>query len=130
MFYPILRDLRSGLGPVSTERLRKELHDYCNGAANQQQVREEDHLPDPWEHFQMRADDVGVIPSITQNEYAMDFELPEWIRRHEAMEEIVLECTKLTILLNEVLSLQKEFVSRHRIFDLRLTMSTYSIFGG
>ncbi|KAL7809588.1 terpene synthase [Trichoderma gracile] len=109
MFYPILKDLRSGLGPVSTERLRQELHDYVNGAANQQGVREEDHLPDPWVHFQMRADDVGVIPSITQNEFAMEFELPEWIRRHEAMEEIVLECTKLTILLNEVLSLQKEF---------------------
>lgn len=88
-----------------------ELHDYVNGAADQQRVREEDHLPNPWEHFQMRADDVGVIPSITQNEFAMEFELPEYVRRHEAMEVIIQECTKLTILLNEVLSLQKEFVS-------------------
>ena len=110
MFYPILRDLRAGLGPVSTERLRKELHDYVNGVASQQNVRQRERLPNPWDHFKMRCDDVGVIPSITQNEYAMIFELPEWVRRHEAMEEIVQECTKLTILLNEVLSLQKEFV--------------------
>lgn len=111
MFYPILRDLRAGLGPVSTERLRVELHDYVNGVGRQQGVREEDRLPDPWYHFQIRADDVGVIPSITQNEYAMEFELPESVRRHEAMEAIVQECTKLTILLNDLLSLQKEFVS-------------------
>jgi hypothetical protein len=110
MLYPILRDLRAGLGPVATERLRSELHDYIDGTADQQRVCRGDRLPDPWDHFQMRIDDVGVIPSITQNEYAMGFELPEHVRRHEAMETIVQECTKLTILLNEVLSLQKEFV--------------------
>ncbi|KAK7752680.1 hypothetical protein SLS62_005449 [Diatrype stigma] len=104
-------DLRAGMGPISTERFRRELHDYLDGVINQQDVRLEDGLPNPWAHFKMRSDDVGVIPSITQNEYAMEFELPEWVRRHEAMEEIVLECTKLTILLNEILSLQKEFVS-------------------
>lgn len=111
MFYPILKDLRAGLGPISTERLRKELRDYVNGVANQREVRQRERLPDPWEHFKMRSDDVGVIPSITQNEYAMEIELPQEVRRHEAMEEIVLESTKLTVLLNEVLSLQKEFVS-------------------
>jgi hypothetical protein len=110
MFYPILIALRKGLGPVSRERLRIELHDYINGAATQQRVRMEDKLPNPWDHLEMRVNDVGVIPSITQNEYAVGFELPEWVRRHEAMERIVLECTNLTILLNEVLSLQKEFV--------------------
>jgi hypothetical protein len=110
MCYPILRDLRAGLGPVSTERLRQELHDYVNGVSRQQGIRQADHLPNPWYHLQIRSDDVGVIPSITQNEYAMEFELPEFVRRHEAMEFIVQECTKLTILLNEVLSLQKEFV--------------------
>ncbi|KAI1334097.1 terpene synthase [Xylariaceae sp. FL0016] len=109
MFYPILRDLRAGLGEVATERLRIELHDYVNGVARQQDVRQADRLPDPWYHFKIRSDDVGVIPSITQNEFAMEFELPEYVRRHEAMEVIVQECTKLTILLNEVLSLQKEF---------------------
>ncbi|KAF3070170.1 Presilphiperfolan-8-beta-ol synthase [Trichoderma lentiforme] len=109
ILYPILRDLRKGLGPSSTERLRKELHDYINGVSGQQYVREADHLPDPWDHFNMRANDVGAIPSMTQNEFAMEFELPEWVRRHEAMEEIVLECTKLTILVNEVQSSQKEF---------------------
>ncbi|KAH8895628.1 terpene synthase [Thozetella sp. PMI_491] len=109
MLYPILKDLRAGLGPLATERLRSELHDYVKGASNQQQVRQRDHLPDPWDHFQMRTDDVGVIPSITQNEYAMAFELPDSVRRHEAMETIVQECNKLTILINEVLSLQKEF---------------------
>jgi hypothetical protein len=76
MFYPILQDLRAGLGPIAIERLRTELHDYINGAANQQRVRQGDGLPDPWDHLQMRSDDVGVIPSITQNEYAMEFELP------------------------------------------------------
>ena len=111
MFYQILRDLRAGMGPTSTERLRNELHDYLDGVVNQQEVRLEDGLPNPWDHFRMRSDDVGVIPSITQNEYAMDFELPDWVRRNEAMEEIVQECTKITTLLNEVLSLQKEFVS-------------------
>lgn len=108
MFYPILRELRAGLGPISTERLRLDLHDYVNGVGRQQKVRQGD-LPDPWYHFQIRSDDVGVIPSITQNEYAMEFELPEYVRRHEAMEVIIQECTKLTVLLNDVLSLQKEF---------------------
>lgn len=120
MFYPILQDLRANLGPISTERLRFELHDYVNGAATQQHVRELDHLPDPWEHLQMRCDDVGVIPSITQNEYAMGFELPESVRRHEAMETIVRECTTLTILLNEILSLQKEFVRSSKFSPLLL----------
>ncbi|KAM0451570.1 hypothetical protein ACHAPV_009909 [Trichoderma viride] len=127
MLYPILRDLRAGLSPVSATRLKQELHDYVNGVRNQQKVRQEDHLPNPWDHFQMRVDDVGVIPSITQNEYAMEFTLPDWIRRHEAMEEIVLQCTKLTILLNEVLSLQKEFrVSQLENLCL-LFMNTYDI---
>jgi hypothetical protein len=69
-----------------------------NGVGNEQQVRQEDKLPTPWALFKMRYDDVGVIPSITQNEYAMDFELPQWIHEHEAMQVIIQECTKLTIL--------------------------------
>ncbi|KAI2464668.1 putative pentalenene synthase [Annulohypoxylon bovei var. microspora] len=109
ILYPILEEFRVGLGPVSAERLRLELHDYVNGVGRQQQVRQGDRLPDPWYHFKIRSDDVGVIPSITQNEFAMEFELPEYVRRHEAMEAIVQECTKLTVLLNDVLSLQKEF---------------------
>lgn len=50
----------------------------------------------------------------------MEFELPEWVRRHEAMEEIVLECTKLTILVNEVQSSQKEFVSQHLYLNIHM----------
>jgi hypothetical protein len=69
-----------------------------NGVGNEQQVRQEDELPTPWALFKMRCDDVGVIPSITQNEYAMGFELPQWIHEHEAMQVIIQECTKLTIL--------------------------------
>ncbi|KAI1080065.1 terpene synthase [Whalleya microplaca] len=127
MLYPILRDLRAGLGLVSLERLRLELHDYVNGVGKQQQVRQGARLPNPWYHFQIRSDDVGVIPSITQNEYAMEFELPESIRRHEAMEVIVQECTKLTVLLNDVLSLQKEFrVSQLENLCL-LFMNTYNL---
>lgn len=98
------------MGPVSTERLRGDLHDYLDGVIDQQEVRLGDNLPNPWDHFKMRIDDVGVIPSITQNEYAMNFELPDWVRKHEAMEEIVQERTKLTVLLNEILTSQKEFV--------------------
>ncbi|KAG7006028.1 hypothetical protein G7Y79_00016g040130 [Physcia stellaris] len=127
MFYPILKDLRAGLGPHSTERLRKELRDYVNGVANQREVRHRERLPDPWDHFKMRSDDVGVIPCITQNEYAMEIELPPEVRRHEAMEEIVLESTKLTVLLNEVLSLQKEFRDSQLENLVLLLMNTYDM---
>ncbi|KAI0888411.1 putative pentalenene synthase [Annulohypoxylon maeteangense] len=127
MLYPILRDFRAGLGPASTERLRLELHDYINGVGRQQQVRQGEHLPDPWYHFKIRSDDVGVIPSITQNEYAMEFELPEYVRRHEAMESIVQECTKLTVLLNDVLSLQKEFRDSQLENIVLLFMNKYSL---
>ncbi|KAI1453320.1 putative pentalenene synthase [Annulohypoxylon moriforme] len=127
MLYPILKDFRAGLGPVTTERLRLELHDYINGVGTQQQVRQGDHLPDPWYHFKIRSDDVGVIPSITQNEYAMEFELPEYVRRHEAMEEIVQECTKLTVLLNDILSLQKEFRVSQLENLVLLFMNKYSL---
>ncbi|KAF2972876.1 hypothetical protein GQX73_g740 [Xylaria multiplex] len=135
MLYPILRDLRAGLGPVSTERLRLETHDYVNGVARQQRVRQGDYLPNPWYHFQIRVADVGVIPSITQNEYAMEFELPDDVRSHEAVEFIVQECTKITVLLNDVLSLQKEFVSiltyhPHKIlFPLFMNMYNLSLHG-
>ncbi|KAI0514879.1 terpene synthase [Xylaria bambusicola] len=127
MFYPILRDLRVGLGPVATERLRLELHDYVNGVGRQQRVRQGPYLPDPWYHFKIRSDDVGVIPSITQNEYAMEFELPDFIRYHEAVEFIVQECTKITILLNDVLSLQKEFRVSQLENIVLLFMNKYNI---
>lgn len=100
------------MGPMSIERMRRELRDYIEGVARQQAVRQDEHLPDPWYHFDIRCADVGVIPSITHNEYAMDFELPDSIRYHEAIEAIVMECTRLAILINEILSVQKEFVSR------------------
>lgn len=99
------------MGPMSIERMRRELHDYVEGVARQQAVRQDERLPDPWYHFDIRSADVGVIPSITHNEYAMDFELPDSIRYHEAIETIVMECTRLAILVNEILSVQKEFVS-------------------
>ena len=31
--------------------------------------------------------------------YAMDFVLPQWVHEHEAMQVILKECTRLTILL-------------------------------
>ncbi|TRX95656.1 hypothetical protein FHL15_003614 [Xylaria flabelliformis] len=127
MFYPILRDLRAGLGPVATERLRRELHDYVNGVGRQQRVRRADYLPNPWYHFQIRCDDVGVIPSITQNEFAMEFELPDHIRYHKAVEVIVEECTKITILLNDILSLQKEFRVSQLENIVLLFMNTYDL---
>ncbi|KAG8162307.1 hypothetical protein KVR01_008072 [Diaporthe batatas] len=111
VLYEVLGAMRPEMGPMSIERMRRELHDYVEGVARQQAVRQDEHLPDPWYHFDIRSADVGVIPSITHNEYAMDFELPDSIRYHEAIETIVMECTKLAILINEILSVQKEFVS-------------------
>ncbi|KAJ2993670.1 hypothetical protein NUW58_g1771 [Xylaria curta] len=127
MLYPILKGLRAGLGPAATERLRLELHDYVNGVCRQQRVRSADYLPNPWYHFKIRSDDVGAIPSITQNEYAMEFELPHHIRYHEAVEAIVQECTKITILLNDVLSLQKEFRVSQLENIVLLFMNTYDL---
>ncbi|KAI2636618.1 terpene synthase [Xylaria nigripes] len=117
ILYPILRELRSALSPVTLERLRKEIHQYITGVSRQQGVRQGDHLPNPWYHLKIRTDDVGAKPNMTQNEYAMEFELPEWVRCHEAMEVIVMGCTKITILVNEVLSMQKEFVSVFFAYD-------------
>lgn len=111
VLYEVLAAMRPEMGPLSIERMRRELHDYIEGVARQQAVRQDERLPDPWYHFDIRSADVGVIPSITHNEYAMDFELPDSIRYHEAMETIVMECTRLAILINEILSVQKEFVS-------------------
>ncbi|KAG6360940.1 hypothetical protein INS49_012008 [Diaporthe citri] len=102
VFYEVLAALRRGMGPTSLERMRIEFHEYVEGVARQQAVRQDERLPDP-------CADVGVIPSITHNEYAMDFELPDSIRYHEAMETVVMECTRLAILVNEILSVQKEF---------------------
>ncbi|KAI1166210.1 terpene synthase [Nemania serpens] len=127
MLYHILKDLRAGFGPESTERQRRELHDYVNGVGRQQRVRKGGRLPDPLYHFKIRSDDVGVIPSITQNEYAMEFELPDHVRYHEAMETIVQECTKITILLNDVLSLQKEFRVSQLENMVLLMMNTYNL---
>lgn len=39
----------------------------------------------------------------------MEFELPPSVHAHESIQTIIQECTRLTTLLNEVLSLQKEF---------------------
>lgn len=111
VLYEVLAAMRPEMGPMSIERMRRELHDYVEGVARQQAVRQDERLPDPWYHFDIRCADVGVIPSITHNEYAMDFELPDSIRYHEAIETIVMECTRLAILVNEILSVQKEFVS-------------------
>ncbi|POS74170.1 pentalenene synthase [Diaporthe helianthi] len=109
VLYEVLGAMRPEMGPMSIERMRRELHEYVEGVARQQAVRQDEHLPDPWYHFDIRSADVGVIPSITHNEYAMDFELPDSIRYHEAIETIVMECTRLAILINEILSVQKEF---------------------
>lgn len=113
------------MGPMSIERMRRELHDYVEGVARQQAVRQDERLPDPWYHFDIRSADVGVIPSITHNEYAMDFELPDSIRYHEAIEAIVMECTRLAILVNEILSVQKEFVSA-QLLNMRRIFSNSS----
>ncbi|KAH0420493.1 terpene cyclase [Colletotrichum camelliae] len=109
VLYEVLAAMRPEMGPMSIERMRRELREYIEGVARQQAVRQGEHLPDPWYHFDIRIADVGVFPSITQNEFAMDFELPDSTRYHEAMETIAMECTRLAILINEILSLQKEF---------------------
>ncbi|KAK8078764.1 hypothetical protein PG994_002571 [Apiospora phragmitis] len=109
MLHGILGTMRPGMGPATTERLRRQLHAYLEGVARQHPVRRDDGLPDPWDHLRLRCDDIGVRPSVTQLEYAMGFELPEHVVRHEAMECIVLDCAKLCVLVNEILSLEKEF---------------------
>ncbi|KAK8112446.1 hypothetical protein PG984_012972 [Apiospora sp. TS-2023a] len=109
MLYDILGTMRPEMGPMSVERMRRQLHEYVEGVARQQSVRQDDRLPDPWYHLKLRCDDIGVRPSVTQIEYAMGFELPDHIVYHEAMECVVLDCAKLFVLVNEILSLEKEF---------------------
>ncbi|KAF4807973.1 Presilphiperfolan-8-beta-ol synthase [Colletotrichum siamense] len=109
VLYEVLTAMRQEMGPMSIERMRGELHEYIEGVARQQAVRQDEHLPDPWYHFEIRIADIGVYPSITQTEFAMDFELPDSTRYHEAMKTIATECTRLSILINEILSVQKEF---------------------
>lgn len=111
MLYGILGTMRHEMGPATVERMRRQLHEYVEGVVRQQSVRQDDRLPDPWYHLKLRCDDIGVRPSVTQIEYAMGFELPDHIVYHEAMECVVLDCTKLCVLVNEILSLEKEFVS-------------------
>ncbi|CAI0641460.1 unnamed protein product [Colletotrichum noveboracense] len=104
VLYEVLIAIRQEMGPMSIERMRRELHEYIEGVARQQAVRQDEHLPDPRYHFEIRIADIGVYPSITQTEFAMDFELPNSTRYHEAMKTVATECTRLSIL-----SVQKEF---------------------
>ncbi|KAK7959921.1 uncharacterized protein PG986_004775 [Apiospora aurea] len=85
MLYDILAATRPEMGPVTIERMRRQLHEYVEGVARQQSVRHDDRLPDPWYHLKLRCDDIG------------------------AMERVVLDCAKLCVLVNEILSLKKEF---------------------
>lgn len=110
LLYEVLAAVRPAIGPATAERLRRELHHYVEGTAREQAVRQGGRLPDPEYLFNLRRGDVGAAPSMTLNEYAMGFELPDAVRSHEAVECIVLECTRLTILINEIHSCQKEFV--------------------
>lgn len=110
LLYEVLAEVRPAIGPATAERLRRDLHDYIEGVARQQAVRQ-DRLPDPDHLFNIRCDDIGAAPSITLNEYAMDFELPDAVRNHEAAESIARDCTRVTLLGNEIHSCEKEFVS-------------------
>lgn len=96
VLYEVLIAMRQEMGPMSIGRMRRELHEYIEGVARQQAVRQDEHLPDPGYHFEIRIADIGVYPSITQTEFAMDFELPDSTRYHEAMKTIATECTRLS----------------------------------
>ena len=111
LLYEVLAEIRPAMGRATTERLRRDFHTYVEGAARIQAVRMSGRLPDPAQLLDLRYGDIGAVLSMTLNEYAMGFELPDAVRYHEAMECIVLECTHLTILINEIQSCQKEFVS-------------------
>ncbi|KAK6836930.1 isoprenoid synthase domain-containing protein [Apiospora arundinis] len=100
MLYEILSVMHADMGPSTVERLRHQLHEYFEGVARQQSVKQDDRLPDPWHHLKLRCDDIGVRPSVTQIEYAMGLELPD---------RAVLGCAQLCVLVNEILSLEKEF---------------------
>ncbi|KOS19856.1 Presilphiperfolan-8-beta-ol synthase [Escovopsis weberi] len=109
ILYSILRDLRAGLGPATREHLRVELCDYVDSVIHQHKARHSEGLLCPWVHLEMRAVDVGVFPFITVNEFGRGFELPPQVRHHEAMKAMIVQSSKLVVLQNEVLSLQKEF---------------------
>lgn len=111
MLYEILSVMHADMGPSTVERLRHQLHEYFEGVARQQSVKQDDRLPDPWYHLKLRCDDIGFRPSVTQVEYTMWLELPDRVVYHEAMERVVLGCAKLCVLVNEISSLEKEFVS-------------------
>ncbi|KLU88239.1 pentalenene synthase [Magnaporthiopsis poae ATCC 64411] len=105
----VLTAMRAEMATASAERLRRELRDSVETAAKRQAARRHDTLPDPWHHLDVRCDDVGALPNITATEYAMGFGLPGPVRYHEAVETVVLECTRLATLVHEVLSCQKDF---------------------
>ncbi|KAL8393916.1 hypothetical protein RB595_003612 [Gaeumannomyces hyphopodioides] len=105
----VLTAMRAEMAAGSAERLRRELRDSVESAAQRQAARRHDTLPDPWHHLDVRCDDVGALPNITANEYAMGFGLPDAARYHEAVETVVLECTRLATLVHEVLSCQRNF---------------------
>ncbi|KAK7995620.1 hypothetical protein PG990_014393 [Apiospora arundinis] len=109
MLHGILATMRADMGPATVQRLRRQLHEYVEGVARQQAVRQYDRLPDPWYHLKLRCDDIVFRPSVTQVEYTMGLELPDQVVYHEAMERVVLGCAKLCVLMNEILSLEKEF---------------------
>ncbi|KAL8309100.1 hypothetical protein RB597_009395 [Gaeumannomyces tritici] len=105
----VLTAMRAEMATGSAERLRRELRDSVESAAQRHAARRHDTLPDPWHHLDVRCDDVGALPNITAGEYAMGVGLPDAVRYHEAVETVVLECTRLATLAHEVLSCQRNF---------------------
>ncbi|KAL8301063.1 hypothetical protein RB593_000050 [Gaeumannomyces tritici] len=105
----VLTAMRAEMATSSADRLRRELRDSVESAARRHAARRHDTLPDPWHHLDVRCDDVGALPNITAGEYAMGFGLPDAVRYHEAVETVVLECTRLATLVHEVLSCQRNF---------------------
>lgn len=126
MLQEVLTAMRAEMATASAERLRRELRDSVEAAAKRQAARRHDTLPDPWHHLDVRCDDVGALPNITATEYAMGFGLPGPVRYHEAVETVVLECTRLATLVHEVLSCQKNFVSLFFFVSLFLANAHHS----
>ncbi|KAJ6046635.1 hypothetical protein N7444_007889 [Penicillium canescens] len=108
MLYPILAEFREHMGLVSADNFRRAFHDWIDSVVEKQSCQIGKIL-DPWDYFRLRTVNVGIIPTAVLQEYALGYELPRWVHEHDAIKVISQECANLGGLVNDILSLQKEF---------------------
>ncbi|KAJ5109500.1 pentalenene synthase [Penicillium angulare] len=108
MAYPILAEMREHMGLVSADNLRRTFLDWIDSVVEKQSCQIGQIL-DPWDYFRLRTMNVGVIQTSVLQEYALGYELPRWVHEHDAVKAVSQECANLGGLVNDILSLQKEF---------------------